>query len=200
MEQFGVSRESQTKLEIYVRLLLEWQERINLVGASTLAEVWTRHVIDSLQLLSLMTTTNRSVSDLGSGAGLPGLVLCIGGQLPAHLYESNGKKAAFLLEAIRHTGANAQVHRLRVEELEQTGQFPATSYVTARALAPLPRLLDWTAPFLARGATGLFHKGQNVEAELTEVAKYRKFNVLRHPSLIDPQSVILEIRDLSDDS
>jgi 16S rRNA (guanine527-N7)-methyltransferase len=200
-ERLGVSRESMTKLEMYVDLILEWQKRFNLIGPSTVANIWHRHILDSLQLLPLMNAnSNQSVADLGSGAGLPGLVLGIESNRSVDLYESNGKKVAFLREAIRRTGVSARVHAKRLENLETSLPASIPAFTVARALAPLPVLLGWAAPLLKRGSIGLFHKGQDVEAELAEVAKQWTMTVVKHPSITDPKGVILEVREFRDDS
>jgi 16S rRNA (guanine527-N7)-methyltransferase len=199
--RLGVSRESWERLQIYVALLQDWQTRINLIGASTVPDIWTRHILDSLQLMPhLDIESNQSVIDLGSGAGLPGLVLSIATNCSVELYESNARKAAFLLEAIRVTKAKARVHRIRIETL-QSQHAPATAnYVVARALAPLRTLLELSRPFFSTGSVGLFHKGQDVDAELTEARKHWAFTAVTHPSITSPKGVILEIRDLSHDS
>jgi len=192
-ERFNVSRESFEKLQIYVRLLLTWQKRINLIGPATEADIWSRHIADSLQLLALLLPNTKAVADLGSGAGLPGLVLAISGNISVYLVESQGKKAAFLREAIRQTRTRAEVCQSRIEAIE-----PAelnVQVVTARALAPLHELLELSAPFLTQGAIGLFHKGQDVDAELTEAAKYWTITARKIPSLVDPRGVILEVKE-----
>jgi 16S rRNA (guanine527-N7)-methyltransferase len=199
--KLGVSRESQKRLQAYVDLLLAWQKRINLIGPSTVQDIWTRHILDSLQLIRhFHTESNRSVIDLGTGAGLPGLVLAVATERPVELYESNAKKAAFLLEAIRITGAQARIHHARIETYQSQQATGKPVYIVARALAPLRTLLDLAAPFFASGSIGLFHKGQDADAELTEAARYWTFNAVKHPSLTDSKGVILEIRDLSRDS
>jgi 16S rRNA (guanine527-N7)-methyltransferase len=111
LARLNVSRESIAQIETYVELLLTWQAKINLIGPSTIEDVWRRHILDTLQLLPLMHGKTEAVADLGSGAGIPGLVLALGGNLRAELYESNGKKVAFLREAIRQTKTNAVVHQ-----------------------------------------------------------------------------------------
>ncbi len=196
LERLGVSRESRERLAAYVSLLLNWQKSINLIGPSTASEVWQRHILDSLQLLPLMTEEG-SVADLGSGAGLPGLVIAIVTGRKVSLYDSNQKKAAFLREAARVTIASAPVHCIRLEDLSQHLPTPLPRYVTARALAPLPKLLGLAAPLLSTGATGLFHKGQDLDSELTEATKYWKMKAIRHPSRTDSRGAIIEIRDLA---
>ena len=193
--QFNVSRESLARLETYVSVLLAWQQRINLIGPSTVGHVWLRHIGDALQLLPLMPPGVRSIADLGSGAGVPGLVVAIVTGANTHLYESNGKKAAFLREAIRHTSASATVHQTRIEYLRGNAGRPKVDLVLARALAPLVSLLDYAAPFLEAGAIGLFHKGQDIDAELTAATKCWNLVYGIHPSVIDSDGVILEVKE-----
>ena len=195
LEQFNVSRESLTKLEIFVSILTTWQRTINLIGSSTLGEVWNRHIADSLQLIRWLPATTQNLADLGTGAGFPGLALAIVTGQQAHLYESNGKKAAFLRQAITATGANARVHQARIELLADEISTPNVDVVLARALAPMNKLLGYAEPFLRHGAIGLFHKGQDVDAELTEATKYWKLDYKKHPSLVDSSGVILEVRE-----
>ncbi|MEJ2433969.1 MAG: 16S rRNA (guanine(527)-N(7))-methyltransferase RsmG, partial [Pseudolabrys sp.] len=161
-----VSRETQERLEAFVALLLQWQGRINLIAPSTIANVWTRHVADSLQLVALAPQARVWV-DFGSGGGFPGIpIACALADVPGamvHLVESNGKKAAFLREAVRITQAPAKVHQARVENFGDSWPGPADA-VTARALAPMKTLCDQAFPLLSRGAVGLFPKGQDVDA------------------------------------
>jgi 16S rRNA (guanine527-N7)-methyltransferase len=197
LDRYNVSRESREKIETYVKLLLTWQQRINLIGPATVASVWDRHVCDSLQLLPLIPPGARSLAELGSGAGIPGLILAMATGMEAHLYESNGKKAAFLREAARQTGTRAIIHNVRLESLHGAAGVPKVDCVVARALAPLPLLLDYAAPFLSQGAVGLFHKGQDVDVELTEATKYWRMDLRKHASHCDSRGVILEIREAS---
>jgi 16S rRNA (guanine527-N7)-methyltransferase len=169
-----VSRETAIRLDRLVALLLRWQSKTNLIAPSTIPELWTRHVADSLQLLAPVPDA-RIWLDLGSGAGFPGLVLaCALADQPGsmvHLVESNAKKAAFLREAIRVTRAPAMVEPVRIEDFARNQELKV-DVVTARALAPLDRLLQLAYPWIERGAQGLFLKGQDVEAELTKASKY----------------------------
>lgn len=197
LHRFNVSRETRLKIETYVKLLLMWQQRINLIGPATVAAVWDRHVCDALQLLQHLPPGARTIAELGSGAGIPGLILAIAAGLDAHLYESNGKKAAFLREAARQTGTRAMVHNVRLESLTRDRSVPKVDCVVARALAPLPLLLDYAEPFLSQGSVGLFHKGQEVDVELTDAAKYWRMKALKHASECDSRGVILEIREAS---
>jgi 16S rRNA (guanine527-N7)-methyltransferase len=193
-----VSRETQKRLEAFVDLLLLWQRTTNLVASSTLPRLWTRHIADSLQLLALAPDANVWV-DLGSGGGFPGLAIaCALADKPdtmMHLVESNGKKAAFLREAVRLTGVRARVHQARAEDFVKTCAEPVEA-VTARALAPLKTLCDQAFPLLARGAVGLFLKGQDVDAELTEAAKYWSIKAATVPSKTSPEGCIVVIRGL----
>jgi 16S rRNA (guanine527-N7)-methyltransferase len=195
LEALNVSRESQQKIELYVNLLLTWQKRFNLIGPATASSVWERHVVDSLQLLPLLPRHTTVIAELGSGAGIPGLVVAIAAGLEVHLYESNGKKAAFLREAARRTRTKAHLHVVRLETLIQEQNVPSVDCVVARALAPLPLLLDYAEPFLSRGAVGLFHKGQDVDAELTVTTKCWKLRYTKHASLCDSRGTILEIQE-----
>jgi 16S rRNA (guanine527-N7)-methyltransferase len=195
---FHVSRETSDRLTRFVALLCERQQRMNLVAASTIPQVWTRHVADSLQLLSLASDARRW-ADLGSGAGFPGIVIaCALADIPfAHvdLVESIGKKAAFLSEAVAATSAPATVHHARVEAV--TPQLAGhVDIVTARALAPLSILLTMINPFIEKGAKALLHKGQDVDAELTEAAKYWTIDYDAVPSQTDPRGRILVVRRL----
>ncbi len=177
-------------LEAFRALLTEWNGRMNLVGPSVLADFWGRHAFDSAQLLGLAPDA-RTWADLGAGAGFPGLVLAIllKGEPGAHVHlvESIAKRCAFLQAVVEALGLPASVHRSRAEDLSLT-----VDIVTARACAPLPRLLEFAWPCLRNGATGLFLKGQDVEAELAEATRYWKFQVRALPSRSGP-GTILEI-------
>ena len=193
--QFNVSRESLDRLIKYGQLLASWQERINLVGRSTASDIWQRHITDALQLILLFEKPLPRIADLGSGAGIPGLILAIARPLEAHLFESNLKKAAFLREAVRLTGAAAHIHAVRIEDADTLAPAIKADIVTARALAPLPKLLAYAQPFFAQGAAGLFHKGQDVDVELSETAKSWSLNVVKHPSMTDSRGCILEVKE-----
>ncbi len=193
-----VSRETEQRLDRLVEALLLWSERVNLVASSSLEHLWTRHIADSLQLLALAPAAKVWI-DLGSGAGFPGLVLaCALAERPGavvHLVESNLKKAAFLREAARAAGAPVVVHAERIEDFAKGFAGPVDA-VTARALAPLPNLLEWAAPLLKTGATGLFLKGQDVEAELTQASKYWTIQHDLVPSKTSPDGRIVVVRAL----
>jgi 16S rRNA (guanine527-N7)-methyltransferase len=192
----AVSRETTARLDRFAALLLDWQSRMNLIAASTVPTLWTRHIADSLQLLAIAPQA-RKWADLGSGAGFPGVpiacALASDATTEIHLIESNQKKAAFLREAVRVTGAPAIVHAERVADFAKTfrGELDV---ITARALAPLPELLSIAYPLLKSGAQGLFPKGQDVEAELTQATKCWSIQATLVPSRTDPKSRIVVIR------
>jgi 16S rRNA (guanine527-N7)-methyltransferase len=192
----SVSRETIARLDAFVALLLKWQQKMNLVAGSTLSRVWTRHIADSLQLLQLAPNA-RTWVDLGSGAGFPGLVIACalaersGGKV--HLVESNAKKVAFLREASRMLAVPALVHGARIED-SMASFDESVDVVTARALAPLDMLLAYASPLLKSGAQGLFLKGRDVEAELTEAAKYWILDAGLVPSKTSAQGRIVVVR------
>jgi 16S rRNA (guanine527-N7)-methyltransferase len=185
----GVSRETLDRLAKYVELLNSWTRRINLVARDTLGDVWRRHILDSAQLFPLIPREARKLVDLGSGAGLPGLVLAIMGVPEVHLIESDGRKAVFLREALRVTGTLAVVHAQRIDRVPGF----AADVITARALAPVSELLAFSQRFLGSHTVCLFLKGRRVEEELTEAAKTWHTRLDRQPSLTDPSGCILRL-------
>jgi 16S rRNA (guanine527-N7)-methyltransferase len=190
-----VSRETEQRLDRYISLLLEWQAKTNLVAPSTLPRLWTRHVSDSLQLLTL-APAGKVWTDLGSGGGFPGLVLaCALAETPGaivHLVERNSKKAAFLREALRVTASPGTVHLAEIGDTVDRITGPVDC-VTARALAPLHQLIGFAEPLVKRGAKALFLKGQDVEAELTEATKYWNIQPRLHSSRSGGQGWIVEL-------
>jgi 16S rRNA (guanine527-N7)-methyltransferase len=195
---FHVSRETSERLSRFVAFLLDRQRTTNLIASSTIPIIWTRHVADSLQLPALAPDARRWV-DLGSGGGFPGMVIaCALAQTPGahvHLIESIRKKAAFLRDAVRETAVPATVHHGRIEDIAPrlAGE---TDIVTARAVAPLKELLTMINPFLERGAQALLMKGQDVDAELTQAAKYWTIDHTAVPSQTSPTGRILIVRHL----
>ena len=193
-----VSRETLKRLETFVDLLLQWQKTTNLISPATIPNLWTRHVADSLQLLELVPHAKTWV-DFGSGGGFPGIpVACVLADRPGarvHLVESNGKKAAFLREAIRVTGVPAVVLAKRIEDCGDSFGDKIDA-VSARALAPLKKLCDQAFPLIARGAVGLFPKGQDVAAELTDAAKYWRVEARTIPSRTSPDGCIVQVTRL----
>ena len=190
-----VSRETEARLDRYLDLLKEWQAKTNLVAPSTLPQLWTRHVADSLQLLSLAPQAKIWV-DLGSGGGFPGIVLaCALAETPGarvHLVERNAKKAAFLREALRVTGAPGVVHLAEIGHTVDRFAGPIDC-VTARALAPLHQLIGFAEPLVQKGAKALFLKGQDVEVELTESTRYWNIEPKLTPSRTGGQGWIVEL-------
>ena len=180
-----VAHQTAARLDAYVDLLVQWQAKTNLVASSTLPNLWTRHISDSLQLLPLVPDAKIWV-DLGSGGGFPGVVLaCAIADTPGamvHRVERNAKKAAFLREALRITGAAGTVHLADIGDYVDSLPGPVDC-VTARAVAPLHQLVGFAQPLVGKGAKALFLKGQDVEAELTEATKYWKIMPRLHPSL-----------------
>jgi 16S rRNA (guanine527-N7)-methyltransferase len=194
--QDSVSRETWDRLDRFVALLIERQASVNLIGPSTASKVWTRHIADSIQLIALAPNAKRWI-DLGSGAGFPGLVIACallgtpGAEV--HLVESIQKKAVFLQECADALAIPAIVHRLRIEDFVPSNRV-AFDVVTARALAPLEKLIGYASPLLKTGALGLFPKGQDVEVELTAASKSWKLNVAMIPSKTDPNGRIVRVR------
>ncbi len=194
-----VSRETLRRLEQYVDLLLLWQQKMNLIAPSTIPFVWTRHVANSLQLLDHAPEAKTWI-DLGSGGGFPAIpIACALAERPgslAQMVESNGKKAAFLREAVRVTGVPARVHLDRIEKFCQ-GPVESVDVVSARALSPLKLLCDQTFPWIEKGAIGLFPKGQDIDAELTEATKYWNIEATVAPSKTSTAGCIVIVRHLS---
>ena len=196
-----VSRETKEKLELLERELRRWQAIKNLVGPATLDRIWDRHIVDSLQLLDLAPEA-RTWLDLGSGAGFPGLVLAIAGAergLRVHLVESNSRKCAFLRHVVRLAGAPATIHEARLEAVIP-GFIGRAAVVSARALAALPLLLEWTEPLLKAGTIGLFPKGRDAEIELTAARKRWTFAADILPSRTDSEARILRITSIESHS
>ncbi len=193
----GVSRESLGRLERLVSVTLTWQERINLIAPSTIQEIWKRHILDSAQLLPLLPANTQRIADLGSGGGFPGLVLAATSGAEVHMFEATEKKVAFLQEALRQMGVVGKVHRTRLVQNVAPLNMPQVQCVTARAFAPLTELLGYAQPFMAKGSTGLFHKGQDIDTELTEAAKAWTIAYQKHSSLTDSLSVILEVKEIA---
>ncbi|HET7336017.1 MAG TPA: 16S rRNA (guanine(527)-N(7))-methyltransferase RsmG [Rhizomicrobium sp.] len=193
----NVSRETLARLKTYAGLLEEWNARHNLVSRGSLADMWRRHFWDSAQLAPLIPETATSLADLGSGAGFPGLVLAVMLRerpgFKAVLYEATSKKCNFLREVAQRIDAPVEVRNVRMEDA------PQESYdvVSARACAPLTRLLGYAQGFQGPDTVSLLLKGQSVEAELTEAHKSWKMALQRHVSQTDPSGTILEIRELA---
>lgn len=193
-----VSRETLDQLSIYVDLLKRWNGRFNLVSKVSLEQVWHRHVWDSAQLEPLIPAGIKSLADLGSGAGFPGLVLAIlcRDRLKVSLYEATGKKADFLRAVASELSLPVEVRNERIE----LARRQAFDVITARAFAPLPALLGYAQNFAGRDTVLLLLKGQTVGAELTEAQRFWRMKARKHPSLTHPLGVVLEIRNLANAS
>jgi 16S rRNA (guanine527-N7)-methyltransferase len=189
----GVSRETRERLERYAALLAQWSTRINLVGRTTLDDLWRRHFLDSAQLRPLLPVGARGLVDLGSGAGFPGLVLAILGVPGVELIEADSRKAAFLYEAARITEASVTVRGCRIEAVSAH----AVDVVTARGCAPLDRLLALGERFIGPQTICVFPKGARAEEELTVAGKAWTMTVSRHPSRADPAGTILLLQQVA---
>jgi 16S rRNA (guanine527-N7)-methyltransferase len=190
----NVSRETLPRLATYAGLLEKWQAKINLVGPATLPDLWRRHFLDSAQLVPLLPAASGTLTDLGSGAGFPGLVLAIMTGWRVHLLDSDQRKCAFLRQVALDCGVldRVTIHPKRIEQV--TGI--AADVVTARACAPLDALLDLAAPFIGEKGTGLFLKGAQAEEELTQAQRHWTMRLDRRDSISDPAGTILIVSHL----
>lgn len=197
--EFDVSRETRERLEIYSALLIKWNRKINLVAPGTISEMWSRHIIDSIQLNDLSPQEQSTWCDLGAGAGLPGLPVAAIRQekFPDEvitLIDSDTRKAAFMSEAAREMGVNARILTTRLGK-----SYPAVTpfdIVSARALAPLPRLLEYAAPFTGPDTVCLFPKGKNRSGEIEEASRSWQMDLEEVLSRSDENGAILRIRGL----
>lgn len=206
-EQFNVSRETMVHLTTYQALLGKWQKSVNLVGPSTLAQYWHRHVADCAQILDLAPKTARIWLDIGSGAGFPGVVLAIlladrpegAPQAQVHLVESDRKKVSFLRAVLRDTGAPATVHHMRIEALSEAlpEALAEVDVITARALASMQGLAGLMAPFFNPSTIALLHKGRDWQEELTQAQQYWKLETIAHESRTDADARLIEVKALS---
>ncbi len=189
----GVSRETLDKLRTYVVLLNKWQKAINLVSKSTLPHVWERHILDSYQILTHVRATSGTWIDFGSGAGFPALVVAMVSDFDIHVVESDQRKCLFMREVSRETSTPITVHNQRIEKIDA---FPA-EVISARALAPVEKLLEYAEPFSHPKTEFCFLKGQDVDAELTKAAKCWNMSVNKHQSLTSKDGCILTLEDVS---
>jgi 16S rRNA (guanine527-N7)-methyltransferase len=193
-----VPREAAEPLTRYASVLTYWNSRLNLLSRRQVKDVWHRHIIDSAQLARLAPPPTRSWLDLGSGAGFPGLVCATiakaeGRPIAFTLVEADGRKAAFLREAMRQIGVDVQVLNCRIERLS----LPHQDLISARALASLDRLLDYAAPFCHAGTVLLFPKGRQADSELTLARQAWHIRAVRIPSRTDPEATILRLSEVS---
>ena len=196
VEATGASPDIMDRMDAFLTVLTDWNARMNLVGPSALAEFWGRHAYDSAQLLKLAPDA-RIWADLGAGAGFPGIVLAVflkdRERAKVHLIESMAKRCAFLRSVSMDLGLPTLIHNSRAESLH----LSPVDVVTARALAPMPRLLEYAQPLLRGSAVGLFLKGRDVERELEEARKSWRFEVSLSPSASDPEGRIVSLKRLS---
>ncbi|MGL3607777.1 16S rRNA (guanine(527)-N(7))-methyltransferase RsmG [Rhizobium sp. G187] len=198
-EAVDVSRETQEKLGRFVDLFQKWARTINLVAPSTLSEVWNRHVRDSLQLRTIVPGPARWI-DIGSGGGFPGIVIAIAltetGEGWVDLVESNKKKCSFLRMALLESQARGAVHPLRIEDA--VSKLEAPDVISARALAELDKLFDYVFPWVEknRNLKLVFHKGRDYLAEIEKARGRWRFDLVVHQSVVEADSVILEISSL----
>jgi 16S rRNA (guanine527-N7)-methyltransferase len=184
---------SEARLRLFAALVEKWSPKINLVSKSDIPHIWDRHIQDSLHLLPYIPPDTSRAIDLGSGAGFPGLVLCIATGIPFDLIESDSRKAAFLMEAARQTAAPAKIHNTRIE----AARVAPAPLITARALAPLDKLLALAAPHLAPGGICLFPKGRTAGDELTAVTPLWHMDVERISAPAWGESCILKVSQIS---
>jgi len=200
LSALDVSRETMGRLETFIALFQKWAKAINLVAPSTLAEAWKRHVVDSMQIYSLHPGP-RTWVDLGSGGGFPGIVtgilLADKGDGWVHLVESNNKKAAFLRTAILETGARASVHATRIEDAP--AEIQCCDAISARALADLDLLIQFGLPWAEQNTSLRFflHKGRDYQREVDKALGRWRFDLVKHASIVEPDSVVLELSNLS---
>lgn len=195
--QFDVSRETIERLELFVALLLKWQDKINLIAPSTIPDLWNRHVADSAQIWGYRKKNARYWTDFGSGAGLPGLVVSIlaaesSPNVSVSLIESDSRKSVFLQTVIRELSLNASVRSVRIESEADA----KADHISARALAPLSQLLAYAHQYIVEDGICLFHKGVNAENEVNDARTSWRFNVSYKPSIVQPDSTILLISDI----
>lgn len=192
----GISDDTFGRVQGYLRLLAEWRERINLIGPGEGRHLWRRHVLDSLQLLEYISEGDKSLADLGSGAGFPGLILaCAMAEKPGAsvtLVEKSPRKSEFLRAVGKELGLPASVLTIRLED------FPGTRFdvVTARALAPLPKLLGYASDWLKPSGKALLMKGRDTAAELAEAREAWTFELSTLDSLSSPEGRVLKVSSL----
>lgn len=199
IESTNVSRETADRLDAMAALLVRWNRRINLVAPSTIPQIWSRHMLDSAQIARHIPDTARTLIDLGSGAGFPGLVIAAMRQgLHVGLAESDGRKCAFLREAAREMGLSDRVEILH-RRIETLAQAPPRTFslpvdiVTARALSSLTDLLRYAAPISSDRTRLLFLKGKRFSEELTEAKYLWHINSTKIDSITDPEGCLVAI-------
>ena len=192
-EHVDVSRETFDRLTTYHDELLKWQERVNLISPDTIPDIWTRHFLDSLQIVKYLPEDKGPIIDLGSGAGFPGLVVAIATERMVHLIESDMRKSIFLREAGRLTQAPVTVHNCRIESqpLDEAG------IILSRACSSLGDLLHLVENFVSRETLCLFHKGKNYVMELEQAGEIWQFDQEIYPSVTDTNGVIVQLTNIA---
>jgi 16S rRNA (guanine527-N7)-methyltransferase len=198
---FDVSRETLDRLEAYAALVRLWQPKINLIAPSTVGEIWHRHFADSAQLKDLIPPEAGSLVDLGSGGGFPGMVLAVllaeRSKATVTLIESDQRKAAFLAEVSRRLFIPVEILSTRIESRETQTRVTPADVVTARALAPMVKLLGWVAPFFGPASVALLMKGRGAEREVAAARSMWRFEAKYRPSRTDAEARIVLVRGLS---
>jgi len=194
--QLNVSRETLDIFSVYGETLAKWQSKINLISGKTIDNVWRRHFLDCAQLHNLLPRETKSILDVGSGAGFPGLVLAVMGAKNVTLVEADLKKCQFLSEVVRRTGKHANIVNCRIEEFDG-GYFDV---ITARALAPMDKLLSYIIPHFGPATKGMFLKGEQVERELTKAKKQWKLKYKTIPSITSDGGSIIIVEKISSGS
>jgi 16S rRNA (guanine527-N7)-methyltransferase len=190
--RLGVSRETLDRFSVYGELLIKWQSAINLVSSGTIDDMWRRHFLDSAQIFSLLPPETKNILDIGSGAGFPGLVLALMGAKNVTLVESDTRKCMFLKEVLRETNSIANIENRRIEGFTESN----FDVVTARALAPLDKLLVYVQPYFRLGTVGFFPKGRQFGSELASAKKHWQLKYSLVPSVTDAAGVIIVVEEL----
>ena len=194
--QLNVSRETLDIFSVYAETLAKWQSKINLISRKTIDNVWRRHFLDCAQLYNLLPSGTKNILDIGSGAGFPGLVLAVMGVKNVTLVEADSKKCLFLSEVVRRTGRHANIVNCRIEEFDG-GHFDV---ITARALAPMDKLLSYINPHFGPRTKGIFLKGEHVDRELTKVKKQWKLEYKTIPSITSDGGSVIIVEKISSGS
>lgn len=185
-----VSRETEVKLELYVKLLQKWQQHINLVSSKTLPYIWQRHILDCAQLITHLPKGLGRIMDIGAGAGLPGVILALLTKHEVHLVEADAKKIAFMRTVLAETDVRATIHHARIENLPHLN----IDVITARALAPVSKLIQLTQTQVHPGLSYLFLKGKGVDQELTACSTSSKLKAVFYPSITDVDASIIHLK------
>jgi 16S rRNA (guanine527-N7)-methyltransferase len=193
VSQLNVSRETLDLFLLYAEILAKWQAKINLISGNTIDNVWIRHFLDSAQLYDFVPSGAKTLLDIGSGAGFPGVVLAVMGVKNITLVEADSRKCMFLGEVLRQTGKHANIVNCRIEEFDG-GYF---DIITARALAPMDKLLSYIKPHFGPSTKGIFLKGEQVDRELTKAKKHWKLEYKTVPSITNNKGSIIMLEKIS---